>query len=138
MRALPRAATAVWLVVMLMACTARRPDQDRRILEASPVERLSAALLWQDFQSVREQAERAYVGRALIVAGDVTRAGTDEAGEAYVYFGQTPTGGVYAVLLDDQAEAIMAAVEQETRVQLKCFCEGLTTDVVLRSCIAAE
>jgi hypothetical protein len=119
-------------------CTDRLPDQDLRIIEAAPVERLSAALLWQDFQTSREQAERNYNGKAIVVIGDVTRAGTEETGETYVYFAQTDTAGVYAVLLAEQAKAILASVQDNSRVRLKCFCEGLSTNVVLKSCVAEQ
>lgn len=136
MRALPRAIAALSCVVAIAACTDRLPDQDLRILETSPVERLSAALLWQDFHSVREQAERNYNGRAIVVTGDVTRAGTEESGDAYVYFAQTESAGVYARLLAEQASAILAGVQENPRVRLKCFCEGLSTNVVLKSCVA--
>lgn len=136
MRALPRALAAAWFVAVAIACTDRLPAQDLRILETAPVERLSAALLWQDFQSVREQAERNYNGRAIVVTGDVTRAGTEDTGDAYVYFAQTESAGVYAVLLADQAPAILAAIQENPRVRLKCFCEGLSANVVLKSCVA--
>ena len=136
MRALPRALAAAWFAVAAIACTDRLPAQDLRILETPPVERLSASLLWQDFQTVREQAERNYNGRAIVVTGDVTRAGTEDTGEAYVYFAQTEAAGVYAVLLADQASAILAGIQENPRVRLKCFCEGLSTNVVLKSCVA--
>lgn len=119
-------------------CTDQLPDQDLRIIEAAPVERLSAALLWQDFQTVREQAERTYNGKAIVVTGDVTRAGTGDTGETYVYFAQTETAGVYAALLAEQAPAILAGIQDNPRVRLKCFCEGLSTNVVLKSCVAEQ
>lgn len=117
------------------ACTDRRPPQDGRIADAVAVERLSAALLWQDFRDVREQAERTYNGRAVIVTGTVTRAGSGEPDDRYVYFGQTETAGIHASLLDAQAAAVLAAVADTPRITLKCFCEGMATDLVLRSCI---
>jgi hypothetical protein len=117
-------------------CTDRLPDQDLRILETPPVARLSAALLWQDFQSVAGQAARNYNGKAIVVSGDVTRAGTEETGEAYVFFAQTETTGVYAGLLAEQAAAILDEVQKSPRVRLKCFCQGLSTNVVLKSCVA--
>jgi hypothetical protein len=116
-------------------CTDRLPDQDLRILETPPVARLSAALLWQDFQTVTDQAARNYNGKAIVVSGDVTRAGTEETGETYVYFAQTDTAGVYAGLLVEQASAILDDVQEDPRVRLKCFCQGLSTNVVLKSCV---
>ena len=133
-----RLAFALLGVVLAGGCTDSLPEQDLRILEATPVERMSAALLWQDFQTVPDQAARTYNGKAVVVSGDVTRAGTEEEGRAYVYFAQTETAGVYATLLADHAAAILAGVQDNTRVRLKCFCEGLATNVVLKSCVAAE
>ena len=40
-----------------------------------------------------------------------------------------------ANLLDEQATAILAAVKTSPRATLKCFCEGLTDVVVLKSCV---
>lgn len=125
-------------VLVIAACVDRLPDQDLRIVDAVPVERLSAALLWQDFQKAREQAERTYNGKAVVVTGTVTRAGSGEPGERYVHFAQTDTAGIHASLLDERADAILAAVKENPRVALKCFCEGMTTDIILKSCVAAE
>jgi hypothetical protein len=133
-----RLAALVLGAVVALACTDRLPDQDLRIFDARPVERMSAALLWQDFQTVPDQAARSYNGKAAVVIGDVTRAGSAEAGGAYVYFAQTETAGVYASLLSEQAAAILAAVQDNPRVRLKCFCEGLATNVILKSCVDEE
>jgi hypothetical protein len=135
-RAFLRALVVSGAVVVAAGCTDRLPDQDLRIIEAQPVERLSAALLWQDFQTAREQAARTYNGKAIVIIGEVTGSGASETGEAHVFFAQTQTAGVYAGLLAEQASTILAGVEENPRVRLKCFCEGLATNVVLKSCIA--
>lgn len=126
------------LSAVAAACTDHLPDQDLRIVDAQPVERLSAALLWQDYQTLREQADRSYKGKAIVVIGEVTGTGTSETGEAHVFFAQTQTAGVYAGLLADQASSILAAVAENPRVRLKCFCEGIDTNVVLKSCVAEQ
>jgi hypothetical protein len=46
-----------------------------------------------------------------------------------------PAGGVEARLLDDRASATLAASPVGERVTLRCFCEGLETNVILKSCI---
>lgn len=135
-RALFHAIVVTATIGVAGGCTDELPDQDLRILEAAPVERLSAALLWQDFQTARDQAESRYNGKAVVVIGEVTGSGTSEAGEAHVFFAQTPTAGVYAGLLAEQASSILAGIGENPRVRLKCFCEGLTTNVVLKSCVA--
>ena len=126
------------VAVAASSCTDRLPDQDLRIVDAKPVERLSAALLWQDFQSQRERAEQNYNGKALLIVGDVTKVGTDVPGDRYVYFGQTETNGIRANLLDDRAAAILEVARANPRVTLKCFCEGMTSDVILKSCITQQ
>jgi hypothetical protein len=119
-----------------MACSDTLPDQDLRIIEARPVARLSAALLWQDFQTVRDQADRSYNGRAIVVIGEVARAGSGNLGDRYVYFAPGEAAAIRANLLDERAEAILSAVKENPRVSLKCFCEGMAgTEVVLKSCI---
>lgn len=136
---MPRLAASLLGLALLagVACVDRRPEQDGRIADAVPVERLSVALLWQDFQDNREQANRVYNGKAVIVTGAVTRAGSDRPGDRYVYFGRTGQAGIHASLLDEAAPAILQAVNTNPTVTLKCFCEGIQTDIVLTSCIAA-
>jgi len=133
-----RRVVAVAILAMgAAACTDRLPEQDLRIVEAVPVERLSAALLWQDFETSRVQAESNYNGKAVVIIGEVTGAGTDVPGDRYVYFKRTDSGGIRANLLDDRASAVLAAVKDAPRITLKCFCEGISgADVVLKSCIA--
>jgi len=137
-RAFLRALVVSGAVAAAAGCTDQLPEQDLRILEAAPVERLSAALLWQDFQNVPEQAARNYNGKAIVVIGEVTGSGTSETGEAHVFFAQTPTAGVYAGLLAEQASAILSGLSEDRRVRLKCFCEGLSTHVVLKSCVVEQ
>jgi hypothetical protein len=117
------------------ACSDSRPDQDLRIIEARPVERLSAALLWQDFQTQRDAAERTYNGNAVTITGEAARAGTDDEGRPYVFFA-LEGGGIFAYLLNDRTAEVIAALQEESRVSLKCFCDGFDDrHVVLKSCI---
>jgi hypothetical protein len=134
-RPLAAALLCGWLFATAGACTDRLPDQDLRIIDAQPVERLSVALLWQDFQTVPEQAARTYNGKSVVVLGEVTGSGSAASGEAHVFFAQTPTAGVYAGLLAEQASSVLAGIAENPRVRLKCFCEGFETNVVLKSCI---
>jgi hypothetical protein len=118
------------------ACMDRLPDQDLRILSATPVARLSADILWQEYQADRDAADRNYWGKPIVVTGTVTATGAaDVPTDGYVLFGQDETFGVRANLLEDQAVAIMAEVAPDRRLTLKCFCEGLSGHVVLKSCV---
>ncbi len=129
---------AAMTALLLAACTSRLPDQDLRILEAVPVERLSAALLWQEYQSDPAAAGRKYAGKAITVTGTVVRSGSGAPGDRYVHFAPAGTPGVRAALLDEQAASIFEAVKVSPRVALNCFCEGLSTDVILKSCVAGR
>ena len=128
--------TAAAVFVTAAACVDRLPDQDLRILTATPTERLSAALLWDDYQQDRAAADRRYRGRAIVVTGTATTIGSGEPGQRFLVFARPEgPGGVRAYLLDDQATAILTAAKENPKVALKCFCEGLTDVVVLKSCV---
>jgi hypothetical protein len=118
------------------ACMDRLPDQDLRILSATPVARLSADILWQEYQTDSAAADRAYWGKPIVVTGTVTSRGTaDVPTDTFVLFGQNETFGVRANLLDEQARAILAEAMPDRKLTLKCFCEGLSGHVVLKSCV---
>jgi hypothetical protein len=118
------------------ACMDRLPDQDLRILSATPVARLSADILWTEYAADSTAADRAYWSKPIVVTGTVTSTGAaDVPTDEYVLFGQTETFGVRANLLEEQAEAILAEASPGERLTLKCFCEGLSGHVMLKSCV---
>lgn len=117
------------------ACADRVPDQDLRILSAASSSRMSADILWNEYQADRAQADRAYWGKAIVVSGIATKIGTDAPGDRYVLFGQPGDTGVRANLLDDTAGDILSTVPETRRFTLKCYCDGLHGDVVLKSCV---
>jgi hypothetical protein len=43
--------------------------------------------------------------------------------------------GVQANLLEERARGVLADATAGQRITLRCFCEGLQTNVVLKSCI---
>jgi hypothetical protein len=120
------------------ACVDRLPEQDRRITVATAVAKLTAEDLWKDFQEDAAAARTKYWGKAIEVSGKPTRTDADDRPSAYVFFAQAEPFGIRANLLDDQAAAIIAEVEAGGRIRLKCFCEGLDGNVLLKSCIKAE
>jgi hypothetical protein len=118
------------------ACVDRLPDQDLRILTATPVERLSVGLLWDDYQKDRAAADSRFLGKAVVITGTVADAGSGEPGRRVLVFNRTNgPAGIRATLLDEQAATILEGVKTNPRVALKCFCEGLTDVVVLKSCV---
>jgi len=116
------------------ACARTLPEQDRRITQARPVAKLSADLLWKDYESDRKAADARYWGRAVDVTGKVTA--VESAAPARVVFELEPAKAIEARLLDDQAAAILGSTPVGERTTLRCFCAGLSPDrVLLMSCI---
>ncbi len=116
------------------ACADRLPDQDRRILAAPPQAKLSTDILWSDYQADRGAADRRYRGKVVEVSGKVSSVSQDPARIVFLQQEQPPAG-VEARLLDDRAAATLAAASVGQRLTLRCFCEGVATNVVLKSCI---
>jgi tRNA_anti-like len=130
-------AASALIATSTLACVDQLPEQDLRILSTPPAARLSADLLWEDYRTNREQADRTYRGKAIVVTGTVTAAGAGEPGQRYVVFGRAAGGGgVRASLLDEQASAILASAKEQPKLTIKCFCEGVTDYVILKSCVA--
>ena len=123
--------------VLLAACVDRLPAEDRRITLAAPVAKLSASDLWQDYDKDAAAANRKYFGGSIEVTGKVTLVDSSQPSSTFVMFGQTETFGVRAILLGDEAAAIVKAAKVNDRLTLRCFCEGKGLDghVSLRSCI---
>lgn len=119
------------------ACVDRLPAEDRRITIAQPVAKLSADVLWQDYQKDSKAANERYFAGAIEVTGKVTAVEPSSPSGAVIMFGQTEAFGVRAVLLGDQAADIVKAAKVNERLTLRCFCEGRTADghIGLRSCI---
>lgn len=106
-------------------------------MQAVPQIKLSADILWKDYQSDRTAADRQYHGKAVLVTGVVTGIDKTAPESSFVMFGQIPGQpvGVQARLLTDTAADVLKGVEPRQRVTLKCFCDGLSTNVILKSCV---
>jgi hypothetical protein len=132
-------ARGIFVVVLLLtlsACVDRLPDQDLRIFSTTPIAKLSADILWKEYQADRSKADAVYRGRAVVVTGGVTQVGSDAPTDRFILFGQPEQPfGVRANLLDDQAKQILESAAVGQRLTLKCFCEGLSEHVVLKSCV---
>jgi hypothetical protein len=118
-------------------CVDRLPDQDRRISVTPAIAKMTAEDLWKDFQQDAAAARTKYWGKAIEVSGKATRTDTEN-GSSYVFFAQAEPHGVRANLLDDGAAAIVAEAQTGARIRLKCFCEGLDGNVLLKSCVTAN
>ena len=120
-----------WLAT---GCADRLPDQDLRILQATPSVKLTTDLLWSEYQADRRAADRKYWGNAVEVSGKISSV---EQNPPRIMFVQQmkPEAGVQANLLDERARGVLADAAAGQRITLRCFCEGLQTNVVLKSCI---
>lgn len=134
---------AVALAAGLAGCASTLPEQDRRILEATPAAKLSTEDIWKDYQQNRADADARYWSRAVEVSGKVMSVEKDR---KELLFGEAADNvQVRASLLDDQAEAILGAATPGQRIRLKCFCGGLGSgpssdrpehvSVILKSCV---
>lgn len=122
------------LVLSSVSCVDSLPDQDLRIVAAVPAAKLSADILWEEYQADAAAADGRYWGKAIEVTGTVTSADSDTV-NAYVLFGRSETFGIRADVLDDQAAAVIAEAKVGERLTLKCFCAGLDGHVRLKSCV---
>jgi hypothetical protein len=127
-------AAAALALAAAWSCTSTLPDQDRRIVSTAPDAKLSVDMLWKDFQANAADASRRYHGRAIVLSGTVTTIATDAASPT-ILFAQAGDRGVLARLLDDQSAAIVKSATPGQRLTLKCFCEGLDGNVILKSCV---
>ncbi len=136
------AVAVVALVALGVASCARTlPEQDLRIVSATPQEKLTAEILWKDYHADRAAADRQHHGKVMLVTGTVT--GFERTGAKFVMFGQGEAAesavpatatGVQANLLTDTADGILASVQLREKMMLKCYCEGLSGNVILKSC----
>jgi len=120
---------------LLSACVDRLPDQDLRITTAVPAAKLSSDLLWQEFEKDPSGAAKRYFGKAIDLTGKITSLEASGATGPFIFFAQSEKGGVRASLLADRAAETLKDLQPGAKVNLKCFCEGLKTDVILKSCI---
>jgi hypothetical protein len=132
---------ARWSALALVAvlgsgCVDRLPDQDLRILSATPAAKMPIDALVADYRADRGAADRQYFGKPIEVSGEVARRRDAPAGPVLVFVDKSGVEIVEATLLEEQSKAVLEAVEQSKRVRLKCYCDGLaTTTVRLKSCV---
>ena len=132
LRLLPTLAAASLAVTL--ACAGHLPDQDLRILQATPVAKLPVDLLWKEYQADKRSADRKYWGNAIEVSGKIST--IDQTPPRLMFAEQTtPALGVEANLLDERARGVLADAAVGQRITLRCFCEGLQRNLILKSCI---
>ena len=131
----PKRLAPLAILLLCAGCMSQLPDQDLRIRQAVPVAKMSPSDLWRDYQENREAANTKYWGKAIDVSGKVTGIEQPPSGMPAVVFAQGEKNAVRANLLGDDAAAILKVAAIGQRVSLRCFCDGLKGDVILKSCV---
>jgi len=124
------------VALALGACVDRLPAQDRRILAATAVAKLSVEDLARDYQRDAAAANKLYWGKPIEVSGIVASTRDEQAGATLVFADKSGAAIVEAGLLEDQAKAILASTADHHRITLRCYCGGLNGRVQLKSCVA--
>ena len=123
------------VLVLGSACVSRLPDQDLRILNATPVVKLSSDLLWKDYVADKAAADKKYWGKAIEMSGRVSTVIPEAPARLMFLPERDAKNGVEARLLDDRAKDTLTGANAGERITLRCFCEGLQGNVILKSCI---
>ena len=97
---------------LAVACAEHLPDQDLRILDASPSAKTSPEALWKEYQADKRAANRAYHGKAIDISGKISVIVQDAAGSRILFNVQPPPGteAIEARLLDERAAATLAGL----------------------------
>ena len=132
--ALPRRLAVLAVVAAGVACADALPEQDLRILSLTPTSKLSTDLLWSDYQADRAAADAKYWGEPIEVSGRVSSVSQEPPRILFLQQEEPPVG-IEARLLDERAAETLAAATAGERLTLRCFCEGLDGNVILKSCI---
>ena len=130
-----RRASALACLLLTAACARTLPDQDRRITVTPAVAKLPAEDLWKEYRDDKSAADKKYWGKAIEVSGKVTSVVSDPSAPRAIKFAVSGEAGIQALLLDDEAADVIKAAEIGRHFRVKCFCAGLQTDVILRSCV---
>lgn len=124
------------VVAMSAGCARTLPEHDNRIFTAVPVAKLSAADLVQAFAANGADARDRFVGKAVEVSGLIQDLQGDP-GTARTFLlsaGESATH-VRVSLHEDRAPEIAKTLTNGQRATFRCFCEGMTDHVQLKSCV---
>ena len=126
------------LIVFAMSagCVQTLPEHDNRIFTAVPVAKLSAANLVQAFATDPTDAADRFVGKAVEVSGLIQDLqGDPGTARTFLLSAGESTTHVRVQLHEDRAPGIAKTLANGQRATFRCFCEGLTDHVQLKSCV---
>ena len=119
-----------------LACGPAVSDHDNRIFATPASIKLSAVDLSTAYGTDAGAADGRYRGRVLEVSGVIDKA--NPGGVAVTLRGADKGPGVEVSLHEDVAAEMRKTMADGQRVTIKCFCEGLTQQVRLKSCVAPD
>jgi hypothetical protein len=123
--------------VALAACAQTLPEHDNRIFTAVPIAKLSSIDLAQAFVTDSAAATNRFVGKAIEVSGlvrDLTPTEGDPGTTFLLAAGDGPKH-VRVSLHEDRAAEIAKGLTNGQRATFRCFCEGVTDHIQLKSCV---
>lgn len=135
----PRAlCIAVMMIIaaFTLACGPAVSDHDNRIFALPASLKLSAADLSTAYVSDSGAADGRYRGRVLEVSGVINE--VHPGGASLMLAGAEKGPLVEASLHEDVAAGMLKTLANGQRVTIKCFCEGLSQQVRLKSCAAPD
>jgi len=118
-----------------VACGPAVSDHDNRIFATPASIKLSAADLSSAYGTDAGAADGRYRGRVLEVSGVIDKL---PGGVAMMLRGAEKGPAVEASLHEDVAAEMLKTLADGKRVTIKCFCEGLSQHVRLKSCVAPD
>jgi len=130
-----RALVAAIVIASGVACGPAVSDHDNRIFATPASLKLSAVDLSGAYLSDAGAADGRYRGRVLEVSGVIDKVG---AGVSLTLKGAEKGPIVEASLHEDVAAEMKKTMADGQRVMIKCFCEGLSQAVRLKSCVAPD
>ena len=126
----------VGLAILAAGCVDRLPDNDMRILSATPMAKISSDLLWKDYSADAKSADRRYWGKAIEMSGRVSTVMPETPARMMFLPDRDAKNGIEARLLDERAKETLTGANAGERITLRCFSEGLQQgNVILKSCI---
>jgi hypothetical protein len=119
-----------------IACGPAVSDHDNRIFATPASAKLSAVDLSAAYSSDQGAADGRYRGRVLEVSGVINK--VNPGGGPLMLAGAEKGPAVEASLHEDVAAEMLKTLADGQRVTIKCFCEGLSQHVRLKSCTAPD
>lgn len=125
------------LALTLAGCAQTLPEHDNRIFTAVPIAKLSSVDLAQAFVTDSSAAAGRFVGKAIEVSGLVRDLPATETGPGTTFLLSAGDGPrhVRISLHEDRAAEITKGLVNGQRATFRCFCEGVTDHIQLKSCV---